>query len=488
MKKIVLPLTMFFLVLSCTVENDPISNQNSSNLSYHLSEDSNLGAYKGVFTTYNSKYRGVITVQLPNNPSNRKVKYPMATLRLNSGESYLIKANQYVDDHAMVQDLLFESAEVSFLFSVEANGAEPTITDVTFKGLQGDMIVLKDTERAPVTPITGTYECGTCNGHPVLGTGLEQSFNFVFSSSDSNGTIATQSAIGTTVYSGIGVQNNCYDTGTIGNCNVQSGNGTTTNTGYIVNGNPVTWIASHLYNNEPTGLSDCSYMQGTWRWQSISYGVINGTFTSDSFCNSIMVYEDFEDDMLSYTPNPVDNVTNVSSQDYFGILLPEDGVPGTINYSAVKGNGYYGAQDTDATSSGNVDRIEMNWDNLSIAPFSIIDVSAFFAEDDASDGNQDWDADSSVRIEYSFDNVNWTSLIAFESEIGMDGNQTNEVPRLDADHDGIGDDAILTDTLVEYKSTFPTAGNPTVSIRLVIENLDSEDEDIAIDNILIQGN
>ncbi|MEL6243663.1 MAG: hypothetical protein AAFY74_20205 [Pseudomonadota bacterium] len=46
-------------------------------------------------------------------------------------------------------------------------------------------------------------------------------------------------------------------------------------------------------------------------------------------------------------------------------------------------------------------------------------------------------------VSYSIDGGAFQTLLVFASEVGLDGNQTNEVPRVDTDFDGVGDGAEL---------------------------------------------
>ncbi|MBX2829034.1 MAG: hypothetical protein KTR22_12790 [Flavobacteriaceae bacterium] len=434
MKKIFLLFAIATMVLSCAVENDFTNDDSAENLSYDLSENSNLGTYKGVFTTLDSKFRGVVAVHLPHE-SNQKLKYPYASVKMTDGETYLAKAQQLVDDKAFVDQLWFESEDIAFSFTVNANGSDPIISNVTFKGKPSDIVVLKETALAPVTPVTGTYECGTCNGHPVLGTGLEQSFNFVFSTPDGNGTITTQSALGTTTYNGIGVQNNCVADGTFTTCAIESGDGSTTTTGFLANGNPVIWNATHKFNNEVTGPDDCSSIVGTWQWQSNSYGLITGTFASDAGCPETLYSEDFQAFAGSgFAPNPVTGQLdsdiiiasgfNSGSLAFGGTQTTGDfargiDVDGNVNTGGIyafdlPGTRVFGIQPggADFTPGDVTIRVPNSTGRtLSMIEFRV-DVYA----------NNDQNRSSRYTFQYSIDGINYINFATYDTVAGSDTN------------------------------------------------------------------
>ncbi|MEL6812708.1 MAG: hypothetical protein AAFP76_15370 [Bacteroidota bacterium] len=485
MKKILLGGALIALLFGCSKDSTHSLQQDAALTTNLNTDESNLGIYKGVFTTLDAEYRAVVTVNFPLKSHNAAEALPTATLQLQTGEVHVLRADEMVNNHETITNLFFHSPEANFNFSVHADGSEPTVTDATFKGAASDIILMKETSLAPVTPITGTYECGTCNGHPVLGTGLTQTFNMVFATPDGTGNITTQSTLGTSVIAGIGYQDNCVADGILTSCTLESGDGSTTTTGHLANGNPVTWNGTHTFNNEPTGPQDCSGASGTWQWQSISYGLITGTFVSDSTCPGVLIFEDFEDATFDYTADPVDDLSGIAGEDYYGIVGLGLFEPGDdVSYSNVQGSQFYGAQDTDGTFLTNpTSSVRLIWSDLNVAGLSNVDVSAFFAEDD--DGtNEDWDGNSSVRIEYSFNNSTWNDLIAIESSAIT----ANTAPRIDTDFDGIGDGAEITDTFTQYSASFATAGNATVSIRVFITGLDAGDEDIAIDDIRVEAN
>ncbi len=72
------------------------------------------------------------------------------------------------------------------------------------------------------------------------------------------------------------------------------------------------------------------------------------------------------------------------------------------------------------------------------------------------------------------------------AEINTAG-QTNQEPGLDTDFDGVAEGPALTPEFTEYSASIPGGGS-FLEIRLTVENLEYTDEDIAFDNLRIEGN
>lgn len=105
-----------------------------------------------------------------------------------------------------------------------------------------------------------------------------------------------------------------------------------------------------------------------------------------------------------------------------------------------------------------------------------------FAEDD--DGvNQDWDDADYFYIEYQIDGGGWNKLIQFAGI--PDGDAYNHEPAEDTDFDNIGDGVTLSDVLTEFTKTIAGTGS-TLELRVTI-SLNAGDEDIAFDNLRVEG-
>ncbi|MFN2428770.1 MAG: hypothetical protein ABR574_02055, partial [Cryomorphaceae bacterium] len=118
--------------------------------------------------------------------------------------------------------------------------------------------------------------------------------------------------------------------------------------------------------------------------------------------------------------------------------------------------------------------------DANIASYSDLNFKILIAEDD--DGsNEYWDAGDYMHITYSVDGGASQNLLWVRN----DGSTFNSAPFIDTDFDGIGDGTEITDTFQEFSVAIPeTGGNIEINIEF---NLDSGNEDIAIDDIRLEG-
>ena len=207
-----------------------------------------------------------------------------------------------------------------------------------------------------------------------------------------------------------------------------------------------------------------------------------------------ILLEDFEDAAITYTPSVADDLSDIGNLDYFGRIAPDTAIPtsaGTngISYANPQGNGYYGFMDADGANSGNVDVVDLDWTGINISGFNNLNLSWYLAEDDSGDGFEDWDIASSFRIAINLDNTGFIDIFRVESELGTDGNATNEKPRVDTlvagVGDGLGDGTEITNSFSQFSHLI--ANGSTLDIRVTIEFLDQGDEDIAFDSLLLTG-
>ncbi|NNF36610.1 MAG: T9SS type A sorting domain-containing protein [Saprospiraceae bacterium] len=150
---------------------------------------------------------------------------------------------------------------------------------------------------------------------------------------------------------------------------------------------------------------------------------------------------------------------------------------GQIVYSNIQGSFYFAAMDLDAEGGQEPDTVFI--DPINIMSAGALDFSIFLAEDD--DGsNQDWDAPDYLHVEYQIDGGGFQPLLWVEN----DGSAFNSAPFIDTDFDGDGDGDEITDVFSEFTASIPGSG-ANLDIRIII-SLDSGDEDIAFDNILVR--
>ena len=185
--------------------------------------------------------------------------------------------------------------------------------------------------------------------------------------------------------------------------------------------------------------------------------------------------EDFESGSGGYTSSITECTDN--GGDYF---LLTDGSNINGNFTGATGS-FFAAQDIDATGCPVAPgaNATLTWSGINIAGATGLQLSVDAAEDD--DGsNQDWDAADFVHIEVSIDGGAFVNIIAFEST-----GATNTEPAQDTDFDGTGDGTALTDAFQTFLGTIAGTGT-SLDIRITFD-LDSGDEDIAIDNITLSG-
>ncbi|GAB5539521.1 MAG: hypothetical protein Salg2KO_16240 [Salibacteraceae bacterium] len=200
------------------------------------------------------------------------------------------------------------------------------------------------------------------------------------------------------------------------------------------------------------------------------------------FSQTTILLEDFEDSNLTYTTNFPDDLNDIGASDYFGRIDETSGLPTGVSYLNPQGTGFYGVQDFDGTDSGDIETIQLDWTDIDIVGFTDLNLSWFIAEDDANDLNEDWDQTSSVRLEVQINKGGYVNIFTVESS---SDSSLNTEPREDTDLDGIGDGTTITDSFTQFSATI-TDGS-ILDIRLTIEDLDTGDEDIAFDNLLLTG-
>ncbi len=211
--------------------------------------------------------------------------------------------------------------------------------------------------------------------------------------------------------------------------------------------------------------------------QAISFLII--FFYGQVSTAEILLFEDFENPITTYTTN----ITEASDTDldYFGRIAPNGlSISSVVEFDNQQGEGYFAAMDTDALPEAADEGILTFI--VDITGFVDLQFSGLFAEDDASDALEDWDASTSFLARYSIDGGTAQNLLAFESS-----GATNTEPSQDMDFDGIGDGFNLTNIFTQYTLDINGTG-AQLTLELVLNNFDASDEDIAFDNITISGN
>lgn len=334
MKKVIICCAVLLGIYSCSTDKQNLETQNVDLTATIDFENTNLGIYKGVFTTLDSKTRATVEINIPD--GNVQKVYPTATLNLQNNQKIKATASTIAQNNSDIVEMLFSGNQFSFTFSVNADGTNPTASNVIFKDSESDILLAKHTNRAPVTPINGTYGCFDCKGIPNLDNSTTRTFNMIYATPGGNGAITTQVVLDGAVYnSGIGVQETCNINGSFTRCNIESGDGLGTTTGFIANGFPVTWVGNHTFNN---GVVNCSEVKGLWTLDTPNYGLAIGYFISDSTCpnptvevqNTDYTFNDYRGAGFSPTP---------SAQQLNSNNIIADGFSGNLNYGGTATSG-----------------------------------------------------------------------------------------------------------------------------------------------------
>lgn len=159
-------------------------------------------------------------------------------------------------------------------------------------------------------------------------------------------------------------------------------------------------------------------------------------------------------------------------------------IGGDVEYINIQGNSFFGAQDTNG--AGESDPFVMLINDINIDNYENLIFSIYVAEDDSTDGNEDWDATTSFLVEYQLGSGSFQNLYAIEARGIMTG--SNVEPAVDTDFDGVGDGTTITDVFFQYSRSIANPGSETIlNLRISFTKLNDGDEDIAIDDIKVTG-
>ena len=189
-------------------------------------------------------------------------------------------------------------------------------------------------------------------------------------------------------------------------------------------------------------------------------------------------FEDFETDgngtrCTTSIPEFTDSSAN------FFTRTDGSNITGTYNINNVEGTPFFAAHDIDGEGAGSEQTLEFT--GIDISGFTNLQFSGLFGEDDAGDGNEDWDAGDFVRIEVQIDGGGYQTIMQFAN----DGSTFNAAPQLDTDFDGVGDGATLTEDFANFAAAIVGTGS-LLDIRITTA-LNAGDEDIAFDALEITG-
>jgi hypothetical protein len=260
--------TLFFVsaaLISCSQDNEVITNEevNAIGLEERVSngefDNSKNGIYEGTFTTLDASYRATVHVFMDGKNN------PVAELRFPDLSKASIKSNSKVSKSQDTDVIKFDNNDVSFDLKLEAKGMNPVVSNVTYKGKEGDIILFKETSKQAVSPKTGSYNCLACN-HPELGpTAVEQTFNMIFTPPLGDITIQV-TLIGANgnnnVYTGVdAIKQTSRNSTTIIKSSTLSGS-------FMAGSGPVQVTGEHIWLE----VTDCSSLRGNFVYNSKLFG------------------------------------------------------------------------------------------------------------------------------------------------------------------------------------------------------------------------
>jgi Ca2+-binding RTX toxin-like protein len=207
--------------------------------------------------------------------------------------------------------------------------------------------------------------------------------------------------------------------------------------------------------------------------------------------------EDFEDATVNYNLLDINGVlisedaSENNIRNFFNRTTFTDAAATGFNITdasgtGAAGNSFFAFEDYDQISSlgatvGSSDTVIMQF-VVDITNFSNLSFSGLFARDTADDGNEDWDASSSVIITASVDGGAAQTVLAIEAQ----DDSGTAAPAVDTNGDGFGNGTVLTDVFQTLSGNITGTGT-TLVLTITVTELDTGSENVAIDNITISG-
>lgn len=264
---------LFFagILFSCQKEEDVTQNDTANDL-VELASDLSIyagtpfGLYKGVSSTADALNRGVTEIKILNEQRSS------ATITYLNGGVEIFKGFALPSEGNNSFDMLFQSPNNAFNFTVGLDGKSPTTTNVTTDSKPSFIAIVKEEVRDAVVPLTGSFATNASSDQEATGT-----WSIIFNTGDGEGDdtdITTQVIFNTVDYGSLtgNFQNECVQVEDVVTCSI-GGSYTAVNTDLI-------WNGTHIY----TDSLDCSSSSGTW--SAVSSGSVNlsGSFITDTQC------------------------------------------------------------------------------------------------------------------------------------------------------------------------------------------------------------
>ena len=117
------------------------------------------------------------------------------------------------------------------------------------------------------------------------------------------------------------------------------------------------------------------------------------------FSQTTIVFEDFEDGTVTYSSNYSESSDN--GADYWGRVNTSNT---SHSWSSTRGSYWFGGCDMDAAPTPVTSDLGLlTWSSIDISSYNSFTFSFYVAEDQSSDGNEDWDADAYLKVYYNID-------------------------------------------------------------------------------------
>tara|TARA_R110002072_G_scaffold42064_22_gene119123 strand:+ start:2478 stop:3176 length:699 start_codon:yes stop_codon:yes gene_type:complete len=178
--------------------------------------------------------------------------------------------------------------------------------------------------------------------------------------------------------------------------------------------------------------------------------------------------QDFENGATGYstsTPEFTDGGT-----DFFG-RSDNISFSGSVVYNGADGE-YFAGMDLDGEGAGLP--LHLTTNAIDISNTNNLQFAIDLAEDD--DGsNQDWDDSDYVRFEYNVDGNGWVEIF---TALNTNNIEFNTEPQING--------TAITSTFSTFSADLSGLTGLSMQLRLVWQ-LDSGDEDLAVDNIMLSG-
>lgn len=206
----------------------------------------------------------------------------------------------------------------------------------------------------------------------------------------------------------------------------------------------------------------------------LSFCVLGAIAAPNQLFGDTIYIEDFEDAVVGYTLTDLngDALAEFSDggSDFF-LRTDGTGISGGYSVTGFGGTSFFAGQDLDG--DGELEPFTQLFAGIDIAGITDLGFSVLLAEDD--DGsNQDWDEnDDIVSFEYQIDNGGFVSIF----DVLPSGTGFNSAPAVGTTE--------VTSTFAEFTGSITETGN-LLDLRITWD-LDSGDEDLAIDNVTITG-